>query len=1288
MVLMTIPGAHLYVSEQGIPTELQGTSDVIGANVPVVAEEYEVKWTEINGARAVLVDDKAEIPMVKNTVKGMYVSTEGHSNIFEAIRHRDPYPSPSGGKRTRGNGDLEMLRAEYSIINSGWCNQTDISGVPGNQGLLGSAQVDMTTTVTAFIKNNGSTPITSFEVDYVVEDFFEEEIVNDTKNIASLAGGATTQVSFQFTPTWSSGEQVLIIDGSYNVYGAILNGYLINVTIDHSLDTDMDNNYWADYVFAPAWSDDAESGQGEWTGDISDTEWHRTDSALHQNNASHTPDYSWYCGKEGVASDRYEPDTDASLVSPKFDLSTFSEDHYVYAWFVFTGSANGDHAYLDMEYSEDGEDWNPILGPYGLPGESPYGQQNNAQTIQDWLVMSIIGGRSDGLYNYYYGWFIDQGLEDRSQVQFKMRFVSDSNPNPTHPGYYLDDFVVFGVEIPHDVKAKDVYGIGGPNEPGKEMNIKVEIGNGGFNTENDIDVWCAVEDEDGTELDNNTKQVSTLPVGGTDEVTFPFTPDAVGKYTVNAGVEHPDDIPEYNNVVYPISFYVREQTGNILIVDDDNSADTNGGGWSYNAEEDVMEALDELGEDYNVYQVLQDQTAPSSSMLSGYDLVLWATGSSYGFEVGSGNDVLTPEDEAALKSYLNNGNRLILFSQGLQYETFGIDEEANDFNEGTTPGTSFLRTHLHVESGDVNVNPDLITSIEGVGGPWEGNDFTVSVPDTLMNIPCTMQPMSDADAVFTATGGDNYTAVVYKGTYKTFYSSIPFGAVSSTVRTDYMELILASFLGGIEIIPGGTTSDAEPKEVIPFQFDLRNKGSEPDTVTFDIDAPTGYDVSLSTGEEVDVGGNEEITVTVNITVAGPADAHYGDTPEFNITATSAETGKTAYVLYTLDIQEYKEVKLTATSAAESGDPGDSVEFAVTVKNNGNNPDASGTITLSLDVTPNSAAAWAGMDQESLALMGQQSEDVAVTVAIPEDFAEAKAGEYEFTMLASMAGASAQPLPLIVTVNTIADVNISADPTEKSVDLSTMTSAQDNKSATFPVTVENKGNSDDNFTLNTVGLPNGWNAQFQEETVTVEAGSSADVNLEVFVPGNVNPPPGLGAYDFQVKAVSESDSTVTASFDLGLVVKRPDLEITGINVTNKKGNEKSKVEEGSTVTVTVVVENSGNADANIAVLLNVSGPKIEELGPESKSVPAGSEREFIFEWKTSKPGTYTITAIADSSDKAAEISEGNNEDSFADFKVEKKKPKDNPGFEALMVFAVVMMVVAMAAAGGWVRKRRH
>jgi hypothetical protein len=196
----------------------------------------------------------------------------------------------------------------------------------------------------------------------------------------------------------------------------------------------------------------------------------------------------------------------------------------------------------------------------------------------------------------------------------------------------------------------------------------------------------------------------------------------------------------------------------ILVVDDDDNAP--------DVRPYYTNALDSLGETYDIWDTGNSDNEPNAAYLSSYTTVIWFSGDEWGGFAGPG-----PAGETSLAAFLSGGNCLFISSQDYHWDR-GL--------------TSFMSTYLGASSMTDDVTQATVT---GEGGPfWGMGPYSLSYPFT--DFSDNVSPDSTAEEAFIGDQGD---AAVYKDNhvYRTTFWGFPFVALPTAAdRQDAMDAFL------------------------------------------------------------------------------------------------------------------------------------------------------------------------------------------------------------------------------------------------------------------------------------------------------------------------------------------------------------------------------------------------------------------------------------------------------------------------------------------------------------------
>ena len=126
---------------------------------------------------------------------------------------------------------------------------------------------------------------------------------------------------------------------------------------------------------------------------------------------------------------------------------------------------------------------------------------------------------------------------------------------------------------------------------------------------------------------------------------------------------------------------------------------------------------------------------------------------------------------------------------------------------------------------------------------------------------------------------------------------------------------------------------------------------------------------------------------------------------------------------------------------------------------------------------------------------------------------------------------------------------------------------------------------------------------------------------------------------QISKISPDGLTVSTLASISqptfIAVGLPDLQVTNITTTN------NQAPQGSKVTTTATVSNTGNADAGASTTLFLDGTTVIDSA-NTPAIPAGRSVQVSVDWPTaSLKGSHTLEVRADSTNAVVESNETNN-----------------------------------------------
>ena len=1041
--------------------------------------------------------------------------------------------------------------------------------------------------------------------------------------------------------------------------------FYINITVTVSGDTNTANDFGeAGYFGIAIWGDDCTVNNG-WTGDLAANKWHITDTPEGENATQHTAPNCWYHGTDkAVQQDAYDPNQNVAIKSPTLDLRSFGHQYYVMFDYQFHGRlpiADTVDYFEGSISSDNGATWDPRVRV-----DSPFlGVQGMAQLQDNWLhwVTSVTGGQIPGL---------DITSSAGKIINWRNLFVS--NDVLQDWGFYLDDFLIWGVEIFNDTKIDVVTDLADwqLNEK-KDMDAKVT----NLRAPQTAPFSCSLNitrmgSPQNQLSGSTTKAVQALGTGQSATVTFTWTPAETGDFVLSFNISGmPDQDMSNNRVVRWV--HVSGLNPRILIVDDDPFV----GYIDYTSDYMYKRIINVTGAtatdypyaNYAVYYTWWMRgdfpdwggDGPSATLMAKYDAVIWITGSDTTNMTTNGT--LTANDQAALTTYLNGGGALWLSSMGVM----------NDLGLNT-----FTRNMLHVDSvrNDTLMKPTDETHIlpsQMVGVPGsvaDGLSFYMGPPE-LQNWSWDRSDFirPDANAMGVWYGNTTptdpwYTAIQYSGTtYRTVFQAFdPAWILFDNDGIVYIKRVLEFLMGGLEMEVAGQVGQAPLKKMVDpgqsavFTLYINNTGTkdrEVDNITAD-PAPQGWtvtvDPNVQEGSPTTTVPKGE-TLELTLTVTAPAKALAGERADIGLNVSFKGYFVVKFNRTITEVNTIIKVELSALNLVQNISGAGSASFPFTLRNLGNLG-----VTADLQKTGEHFE-WLQLSVASVLLNPYEEKNLTAMMAVPEG-AYRQAGNFTMTT-ALTARVVYQERSSNSTLNFTTNIRVAqvfgakideVDPTDATPDMS-----QSKPSVKFTVTVSSaKGNGYDNVTLelksksfapttSTGGTgPSrswdgaGWGLSSAGKVIDVSPFMTVgkQVQLTVFVPLTAE----AGEFTIEVRAtpgsgkLADGDSTTVT-----VKVTRPDLQFSGtVSFTPKEP------EFGGSVKIKVTVKNLGAAKADgIDVAFYDSGSNLIQT-ETINSLAAGGSQNVEITWSGFAEGENEITVKLDPDNKISEITKDNNE----------------------------------------------
>ena len=436
-------------------------------------------------------------------------------------------------------------------------------------------------------------------------------------------------------------------------------------------------------------------------------------------------------------------------------------------------------------------------------------------------------------------------------------------------------------------------------------------------------------------------------------------------------------------------------------------------------------------------------------------------------------------------------------------------------------------------------------------------------------------------------------------------------------------------------------SRARPLQPAFFNLTVSNAGNREDTFQLSWTAPESLIVALN-ASTVRLGLFENARVTVQVGISGRAPA--GIVLEIGFTATSSGNTQVRSTVNALLLvrQEYL-LALDAENDLLHADPGDNATFSVNVTNLGNGPD----LVRLFASGKNSDRVT--LDRTEIALRAWEVHPLELVFAVPPN-ASAQL-ELGLCITARSSGGQNISLALKLAVNRTSGVSLTA--------AGPVLQARPGGHAVFEIVITNRGNGKEDFTITAELLP-GWQASHD---VVIPLGPFVETRFSVDIAVPADSRGGRSTAVLSARAPGGNPGSVTLTIDVVL----SDLYLSGLKI------EPQLSDEGETVTVRVLVGNSGTANATaVTVSVYDNGKKLKDWTAD-RMAPAHWE---ILTFKLKLPrGSHMISAVASTPDR--ELSSTNNQ-LQGDARV-RASSSFIPGFEAVVALAAVVALLVIGRA---------
>ncbi len=389
--------------------------------------------------------------------------------------------------------------------------------------------------------------------------------------------------------------------------------------------------------------------------------------------------------------------------------------------------------------------------------------------------------------------------------------------------------------------------------------------------------------------------------------------------------------------------------------------------------------------------------------------------------------------------------------------------------------------------------------------PVSGESYTLlgSVKDfngnPLSNVAVTIYDSSGAfiTKIWTLVNG-GFAISLDRGTYRIQLEKKGYEGKTITVSlnrpsVDLGEIIL-DFSPKVSI--SQTYLKVESFSEVSIPVSMENKGSEEETVTILVEAPEGWEAGVYSGsaEIVNLTLSRGSVQNLNLKIKIPYNAQGVYNLKIRVLGSIIQEKTVSLYVEKKSLQI-----LTSTYPVAQAQPGSTVVFDLTVRNVLSER-LTGTISLGLP------AGWTGSVVKSdgsvlygVSLGSSESVNIKAKINVPLDAAP---GSYEVTILFKTKDFdSTFPLTVIV---------VKGSPRLRLRTDTPYVDAYAGGAATYPIEVENTGDSDGVVSISITGLPSGYNWVVKDSSgsvvskLYVKAGETRKLNVVVSIPPLAEP----------------------------------------------------------------------------------------------------------------------------------------------------------------------------------------
>ena len=480
-------------------------------------------------------------------------------------------------------------------------------------------------------------------------------------------------------------------------------------------------------------------------------------------------------------------------------------------------------------------------------------------------------------------------------------------------------------------------------------------------------------------------------------------------------------------------------------------------------------------------------------------------------------------------------NARIAIADWIAYSDDGVKNYAE--NATNTYTITVQNIKVDMDGNGVNLEEDVFVSLSNAGEGWN-IDSDNSAWDK-MELKATISYISAGNSFVLELNIQLVGGIVPASSYINSNSNIVFSANDNsgvyqlvTLEANVADNFALSSTGsGNEYVDNGC--DVDDTASLGWTPSIKNFGNTLDSfsVVFDTSDADSAGWQVDYADDFNTGNLlpkfEGGSFGFNVGLHVPGGLAAGTSHGFSMTITSdSDSTQTQTQTFSATVNQCYGMTLAVDKNSDTADPGASVDFTVTVTNDGNGEDTMEYQTMG-------AAEWSpSLSQSSATIASGDSAQIIFTLTVPSDAsANAQSGMAMVHVYSEACGDDKmecdyeEHVSVSVRANQVYDITAGYYTNETDV-VKDSASVQEGMAVQMKFTLTNNGNGNDEVTLSLVDAPS-WVALGSDSEVSlIGPGQTATLTIDVLAPAS----DALGDHTFQILATS-ADGIATSTTDI-------------------------------------------------------------------------------------------------------------------------------------------------------------